>query len=315
MQRFGSYAGICLLLSLWLAHGSLGARRSGWEGYASPEEAAAALAAAARSHDQAALRAVLGPNSDRMLWSGDRHADVAQQNRFVTAYDEKHELVPEHEERMVLEVGHDDWPLPIPIIQRGRWHRWVFDTQAGADEIVNRRIGRDELAAIQIALSYVDAQKDYFELMKQQTGSGFYAERLISTAGRHDGLYWPAAAGTVESPFARLIAQAEGEGYPGAFVGGRPIPYQGYYYRVLKAQGPNAPGGAIRYVKSGLMTDGFALIAWPATYGSSGIMAFQVNQDGVVFQKDLGTKTSRVAARFTQFDPDMTWTRVEVTNQ
>ena len=193
IQRSGSGAAICIVLWLWLAHGVLGAPQAEWEGYASPEEAAAALAAAARSHDQAALRAILGPNSERLLSSGDRYADVEQQNRFVAAYDQKHVLVPEHPERMVLDVGPDDWPLPIPIVQRGRWHRWVFDTKAGADEIVNRRIGRNELAAIRVALSYVDAQKDYFERMKQQTGTGFYAERLISTAGRRDGLYWPAA--------------------------------------------------------------------------------------------------------------------------
>ena len=295
-RRFGSYAVICIVLWLWLAHGVLGAPQAEQESYASPEEAAAALAAAARSHDQAASRAILGPNSERLLSSGDRYADVEQQNRFAAAYDEKHVLVPDYEERMILDVGDDDWPLPIPIVQRGRWHRWVFDAKAGADELVDRRIGRDELAAIRVALSYVDAQKAYFERMKQQTGTGFYAERLISTAGRRDGLYWPAAAGTSESPFGPLVAQAEGEGYPGAFVGGTPIPYQGYYFRVLKGQGPNAPGGAISYMKSRRMTGGFALIAWPAIYGSSGIMAFQVHQEGVVFEKDLGAKTSRIAA-------------------
>lgn len=315
VQRIGLYAAVCMVLWCGLAHGVLAAQRGTPQSYASPEEAAAALAKAARSHDQAALQAILGPESERLLSSGDRYADEEQQRRFAAAYDEKHELVPEGPERMQLHVGDNDWPLPIPIVQRGRWHRWQFDTQAGAEEMINRRIGRNELAAIHVALSYVDAQKDYFDRMKQQTGTGFYAERLISTPGRQDGLYWPAAGGASESPFGPLVAQAVDEGYPGASISGKPIPYQGYYFRVLKAQGANAQGGAMSYVKSRRMTGGFALIAWPAIYGSSGIMTFQVDQDGVVFQKDLGAMTSRVAPRTTQFDPDLTWARVEVTNQ
>lgn len=166
-----------------------------------------------------------------------------------------------------------------------------------------------------MALAYVDAQKDYFARMKQQTGTGFCAERLISTPGHRDGLYWPATAENPESPFDAVVAQAEQEGYAGAFDGTKPIPYQGYYFRVLKAQGRDAPGGVGSYVKSGRMTEGFALIAWPASYGSSGIMTFQIGQDDVVFQKDLGTATARVAPAITQFDPDLTWARVEVTNQ
>jgi Protein of unknown function (DUF2950) len=196
----------------------------------------------------------------------------------------------------------------------GRWH---FDTRAGAQEIIDRRIGRNELAAIRVMLTYVEAQKEYFDLMKQQTGTGVYAQRLISTAGRQDGLYWPVAAGSAESPFGPLVDQAQDEGYPapGALVGGKPIPYQGYYFRILKSQGPDAPSGAINYVQSGRMTKGFALIAWPSSYGSSGIMSFMVNQDGVVFQKDLGTETARVAPAIAQFDPDLSWTRVDVTEQ
>lgn len=315
VRRFGLYAAICTVLWCGLALGVLAAPQGTPQSYASPEEAAAALATAARSHDQAALRLILGPESEKLLSSGDRYADEEQQRRFAAAYDEKHELVPEGPERMQLHVGDNDWPLPIPLVQKGRWHRWQFDTQAGAEELINRRIGRNELAAVRVALSYVDAQKDYFERMKQQTGTGFYAERLISTPGRQDGLYWPAAGSASESPFGPLVAQAADEGYPGANFRGRPIPYQGYYFRILKAQGQNAQGGALSYMNSRRMTGGFALIAWPAVYGSSGIMSFQVDQDGVVFQKDLGMGTSRLAPRTTQFDPDLTWARVEVTNQ
>jgi hypothetical protein len=314
-QRFRWYAAICMVLWLWPAPGISVDRRSVRQGYASPEEAAAALATAARSHDQAALSTIFGSGGQKLLLSGDLYADEEQQRRFATAYDEKHELVPEGPERVELYVGNHDRPLPIPIVQRGRWHRWFFDIKSGTEEIINRRIGRNQRAATRVALSYVDAQKDYFERMKQQTGTGFYAERLISTPGRHDGLYWTAAAGTSESPLGALVTHAEGEGYPGANVGFMPIPYQGYYFRVLKAQGSNAPGGAINYVKFRRMTGGFALIAWPAVYGSSGIMTFQVDQDRVVFQKDLGATSSRAALRVTQFDPDLTWARIEVTNR
>jgi Protein of unknown function (DUF2950) len=314
MRLSGWYAAICMVLSVWLAHSSTAAPQGAPREFVAPEDAASALSAAVRSHDQAALRAILGPGSEKLLSSGDRYADEEQQRRFAAAYDEKHMLVPEGPQRVELEVGPDDWPLPIPIVQSGRWDRWRFDAQAGADELVNRRIGRNELAAIRVALSYVDAQKDYFGRMKQQTGTGFYAERLISRPGRQDGLYWPVAAAAAESPLGPLVAQAEDEGYPGAIVNGRPIPYQGYYFRVLKEQGGNAAGGAMSYTKSHRMTDGFALIAWPATYGSSGIMTFQVDQDGVVFQKDLGPNTARVASSAIRFDPDLTWARVEVTN-
>jgi hypothetical protein len=307
----GLAAASWLLLAQGVAHAQAPAQQT----YASPEEAAAALASATRTHDTAALRAILGPDSEKLLSTGDRYADAEQQRRFAAAYDEKHQLVkngPDHEE---LDVGADDWPLPIPIVQiDGRWH---FDTKAGAQEIIDRRIGRNELAAIRVMLTYVEAQKDYFDLMKQRTGTGFYAQRLISTAGRQDGLYWPVAAGSAESPFGPLVDQAQDEGYPapGALVGGKPIPYQGYYFRILKAQGPDAPSGTISYVQSGRMARGFALIAWPSSFGSSGIMSFTVNQDGVVFQKDLGTDTARVAPAITQFDPDLSWTRVDITGQ
>ena len=187
-------------------------------------------------------------------------------------------------------------------------------TAIGFPYAAARRIGRNELAAVRILLTYVDAQKDYFERTKRQSGTGFYAERLISTPGHHDGLYWPAAADAPQSPFAPVVARADEEGYAGAFTGTRPIPYQGYYFRVVKAQGVNTPEGAKNYVKSGKMTEGFALIAWPSRYGSSGIMTFEVSQDGIVFQKDLGPKTESLAPAMTAFDADLSWDRVDVTS-
>jgi hypothetical protein len=314
-ERFRWYATICVVLWFWLAHAVFANPRSVRQDFVSPEEAAAALATAARSHDTAALRSIFGPGGEKLLLSGDRHADEEQQRRFTVAYDEKHELVPEGPERVTLHVGNDDWPLPIPIVQRGRWHRWSFDTESELEAIIRGRVDRNELAAIRVALGYGAAQKDYFERMKQQSGTGFYAERVISTSGRRDGLYWTTPAGTLESSSGPLATQAVGVGYPDANVRGKPMAYQGYYFRVLRAQGSNASGGAINYVKSRRMTDGFALIAWPAIYGLTGVRTFQVGQDGVVFQKDLGAGTSRAASRVTRYDPDMTWVRSEVPSQ
>lgn len=281
--------------------------------FATPEEAAAALAQAARTDDEGALQFIFGPGSEKLLFSGDRIADQSQLRRFADAYAKKRVLVPRGPNRIELEVGADDWPLPIQIVEMDG--RWWFDTRAGAEEIVNRRIGRDELAAIQVLLAFVEAQKDYFERIAQQTGTGVYAQRLISTPNRQDGLYWPVEAGQPESPFGPLVAEAQEEGYPGGSSGGKPIPYKGYYYRVLKAQGPNAPGGAKGYIQSGSMTGGYALLAWPAKYGASGIMSFQVGQEGVVFQKNLGPNTAMAASGIQLFDPDLSWARVTLSPQ
>lgn len=280
-------------------------------GFATADEAVAALIAAITSNDTAALHRILGPGSENLINSGDQYADKSRREAFLDAYTEQHKLVPSGEDRMVLNVGKNDWPMPIPIVKQGTL--WSFDTAAGAQEIIDRRIGRNELAAIRVALFYTDAQKDFFERAKQASGAGEYAQRLISTPDKHDGLYWPAAAGELESPLAPLINQAIEEGYPGDIVAGKPIPYQGYFFRILKAQGENAPGGAKDYIAGGKMTGGFALVAWPASYGVSGIMTLLVDQDDVVFQKDLGEHTAALAGAMTRFDPDISWARVDVT--
>ena len=190
----------------------------------------------------------------------------------------------------------------------------MFDTNAGAQTIVDRRIGRNELSAIRTLLACADAQHDYFQRFKQANGSGVYATRLVSTLGRHDGLYWPVAEGETESPLGPLIDAAQDAGYPGQLIGGKPSPYEGYYFRILKGQSSNGDGGTKSYMLSGRMTGGFALLAWPAVFGSSGIMTFIVGPDGDVYQKDLGAKTGRIVAEMTTFDPDVTWSRVEETN-
>jgi hypothetical protein len=279
-------------------------------GFTTADEAVGALIAALTANDTAALHRVLGPGSESLINSGDRYADQRRREMFLTAYGEQHKLVLSGDNRMVLNVGKNDWPTPIPLVKQGAL--WRFDTAAGAQEIINRRIGRNEIAAIRVSVFYTDAQKDYFERLKQTAGGGEYAQRLISTSNKQDGLYWPAGEGELESPLAPLIAQTIDEGYPGAIVSGKPIPYQGYYFRILKGQGDNAPGGAKDYIADGKMTSGFALVAWPATYGVSGIMTFVVDQDGVVFQKDLGERTA-LAGAMTRFDPDLSWARVDIT--
>jgi hypothetical protein len=278
--------------------------------FATADEAAAALIDAARSGQSDQIGKVLGPGSEGVVISGDPYADAEARKRFIAAYDEQHKLVGAGTDRMVLQVGKDDWPLPIPIVQADR--RWHFDAPAGAQELINRRIGRNEIAAIRTSLAYVDAQKAFFALAREVEGKGEYAQRLVSTPGRHDGLYWPSEEGIPESPLAPLMAQAIEEGYPGERVSGKRVPYHGYFFNILTAQGTSAPEGARNYIKDGLMTGGFALIAWPAIYGTSGIMSFIVSQDGIVFQRDLGPYTAGIAAAMKSYNPDLSWARVDI---
>jgi hypothetical protein len=277
------------------------------------DAAAEALFKANQAGDVAALRAIFGPDGDKLAVSGDPVADSAVRKRFVDAYTASHTLTPAGDGRMVLVIGPNAWPMPIPLEQVDG--RWRFDVSLGAQDIIDRRIGRNELMTIRTLLAVVAAQKDYFDRLQRGTGAGAYAQRVLSTPGEQDGLYWDAATGEASSPLGPLIEQVENEGYPGATgAKGRPTPYQGYFYHMLKAQGPNAPGGAKDYVRNGRMTEGFAFVAWPAGYGSSGIVTFLVDQDGTVFQKDLGSDSAKIAGAMTRFDPDFTWTRVDITD-
>lgn len=281
--------------------------------FPTPDAAVDAFIAAAKAKDKTRMAAILGPGSLPLLSSGDQVSDDQMRYDFLEKYDAKHTLAAEGDAKAVLQIGPGDWPLPIPIVRSG--NAWHFDARGGAQEIVDRRIGRDEIAAIRTALAYVDAQNDYFDRTKRGLGTGFYAQHLISTEGHYDGLYWPAGEGEAESPLGPLVKQAEGEGYPDDLVPGKPTPYQGYYFRVLKGQGGGAPGGPKVYVVDGKMTGGFALVAWPVTYGASGVTTFIVNQDGTVFQKDLGPDTARLAAAIQTFDPDISWDKVTVTDK
>jgi hypothetical protein len=301
-----------LVAILWLGAAQAPAPTEPQRNFASPEEAVSAFVAALRDHSEADLRAILGPDADRVINSGDKYADQELHHRFVELYDEKHAIAQPSPGHAELDVGPDDWPMPIPLVENDG--RWTFDTKAGEQTIVDRRIGRNELSAIRTLLAAADAQQDYFSRAKQATGTGVYAMRLLSTPGHQDGLYWPVAEGETESPLGPLIDAAQDAGYPGELVGGKPIPYEGYNFRILTAQGPNGDGGARSYIKSGRMTGGFALVAWPARFENSGIMTFVVGPDGDVYQKDLGPETARVASEMKTFDPDLSWTRVTMTN-
>jgi Protein of unknown function (DUF2950) len=304
---------LAAILGLTVAHAAAASAPGPQRSFASAEDAVEAFVAALRDNQEAELLAILGPEADRVIDSGHRIADPELHQRFVALYDEKHVINQKSPGRAELDIGPDDWPLPIPVIESNG--RWTFDTQAGDQMIIDRRIGRNELSAIRTLLACVDAQPNYFDRAKKATGSGVYATRLVSTPGRRDGVYWPVVADETESPLGPLIDAAQDAGYPGELVGGTPIPYEGYYFRILKAQGPNGDGGARSYIQSGHMTGGFALVAWPAVFGSSGIMTFIVGPDGDVYQKDLGSETARIAGEMTTFDPDLTWSRVEMTNE
>ena len=278
--------------------------------FATPDDAVAALIAALQQDDTAKLAVILGPGSEPLINSGDATADHEGRAHFVSAYQQKHSLSSDGAEQMTLVIGENDYPTPLPIVRtNGQWH---FDSRLGAQDVINRRIGRNEIAAIRVALAYHDAQKLYFD-MAGQSGTAQYAQRLVSRPDQHDGLYWPAADGEEQSPLAPLVQQAIDEGYPGEIVSGKPVPYQGYYFRILKGQGVAAPGGKMDYVANGKMTKGFALLGWPARYGVSGVMSFIIDADGVVFQKDLGPRTQVLAADMKLYDPDLSWARIDIT--
>jgi hypothetical protein len=275
------------------------------QAFKTPDEAASALVKAAKAGDMKALVTVLGPDGEDIVSSGDEVADQATREKFVAAYEAKHKIDMEGDNKAIMVIGSEDFPLPIPIVRKDGM--WRFDTAAGLDEILFRRIGKNELDAIQASLAYVDAQNEYAE--KDRTGAGMntYAQRIISQPGKKDGLYWPASQGEEQSPLGDLVAQATAQGY--RVAGGR-TPYHGYYFKILTKQGQAAPGGELDYVVNGKMIGGFALVAYPADYRNSGVMTFIVSHAGDVYQKDLGPNTARLAERMTSFNPDSTWQKV-----
>jgi hypothetical protein len=274
--------------------------------FSSAEEAVKAAIAAAKSNNDKELLAVFGAQAKEILFSGDAAADKQRRGEFITAYDEKNRLATEGENTILI-VGKQDWPFPIPIVKRG--NVWVFDTEKGKEEILNRRIGENELSTIQTLLAVVDAEREYAIKDRDRDGLLEYAQKFVSDPGKKNGLYWEAKQGEPQSPLGPIMARARSEGYKGQ-ASTTPPPYHGYYYRILTAQGKNAPGGAYSYLVKGKMIGGFALVAYPAQYGNSGVITFIVNHDGKVLQKDLGPKTAAIAKGMKEYNPDSTWTEV-----
>lgn len=274
--------------------------------FATPEVATTALVEAIKAGDRKAVLEILGPEGTTLVSSGDAVADKKVGERFVAEYDLAHRLEGGGG-KVVLYLGPDDFRFPIPIVPDGI--TWRFDTRAGKEEILNRRIGRNELNAIQVCLAYVDAQREYYSGDRNADGLREYAQRFASAPGKRDGLYWETKPGETPSPLGPLVAAARAEGYE-ARRGGSPASYHGYYYRILTVQGPDAPGGAYSYLAHGRMIGGFALVAFPAQYGVSGVMTFIVNHDGVVYERDLGPNTAAVARAMKQFNPDPSWKKV-----
>ena len=269
-----------------------------------PQAAVEAFAAAVERGDTAALEALLGPGSESLVSSGDAVQDAADRKEFLDAYRTRIAIVEDGKDRRTLVIGGNDWPFPVPLVARGG--RWTFDGEAGVDELIYRRIGANELGAIAVCRGFVEAQNEYASEGRDGDPAGIYAMKLLSDEGRQNGLYWPTAAGDPPSPAGEFVANAAAEGYRRD-----PVAYHGYRYRMLYRQGGNAAGGARDYFEDGLLTQGFALVAWPAEYGVSGIMTFVVNQDGDVFQRDLGADTEARVATMNAFDPDRSWRKVE----
>jgi hypothetical protein len=271
--------------------------------FASPEDAAQALATAAGAGDRDAVRALFGLATDELV-AADPVQAANDLQKFAEAFQAKHHLTSQSDTNVILEVGKDDWPFPIPLVKKDG--RWYFDTNAGKDELLTRRIGRNELATLQTVRAYVEAQREYASRDRMGDEVLQYAQKFASSPGKKDGLYWSPDLDGEISPLGPLVAEARGEGYSKK-GSDAPVPYHGYFYKILTSQGSHAPGGKYSYIINGRMIAGFSLVAWPAQYGESGIMTFIVNQQGRVYQKDLGPKTDELAPAMTEYDPDSTW--------
>ncbi len=303
------YCGALLMTAVFIVLSMPGASLSATaeqRTFAAPEEAVKALVEALKSNDFKALEAIFGPEGEDLISSGDPVADQSIRERFVKEFEEKNSLERTDEEA-VLVIGNEDWPFPIPIVKTDSL--WRFDTEEGRQEMLARRIGKAEWSAIQVCLAYVDAQREYALKDRDADALLEYAQKFRSDPGKKNGLYWETKEGEEPSPLGPFAAAAQKEGYD--LKGENPIPYHGYYYRILKGQGESAQGGAYDYMVNGKMIGGFAMVAYPAKYGASGIMTFIVNHEGVVYQKDLGENTEETAQVMALFNPDGTWKKAE----
>ena len=306
LRLLGTFAPAFLAAAiLILAMASMANAQKSFE---SADAASSALVTAVRSGDKKAIVEVLGREASDIVSSGDPVADTATLQRFIVTYDAKHQLTMEGDSKAIMVIGQEDFPFPIPLVRADG--AWRFDTTAGRQEILYRRIGRNELDAIQTCLAYVDAQNEYADEDRTGAGKGFYAQRVVSNSGKKDGLYWPDAQGKDPSPLGEFVAKATVEGYR---AGGERSPFHGYYYKILTKQGSAAPGGELEYVVKGKMIGGFALVAYPAEYKNSGVMTFIVSHTGTVYQKNLGPRSAKLAERMTTFNPDRTWAEIPST--
>ena len=274
------------------------AQQPGQKMFSSPEEASNALLTATQNNDEKAMLDILGPDGKQIVSSGDESEDAQSRANFVQRYQEMHRLVKEPDGTTVLYIGAENWPTPIPLANKG--NLWYFDTDAGRKEILYRRIGRNEISTIRVCQELVAAEKEYYS-----THHNEYAQKIFSDEGQHNGLYWKAADVEHQSPIGPLVASAFAKG------DGSPTPYLGYYYHILTGQGKNDRGGAKSYIVNGKMTAGFAFVAYPAEYRSSGVMTFIVNEDGVVYEKDLGKKTDVLAKAMKEYNPNSRWQKAE----
>jgi hypothetical protein len=300
---FSKFAALALLVAGCIPTRSM-AQQPGQKTFSSAQEATAALVAAAQSNDEKALLDILGPDAKQIVSSGDETEDAQNRTNFVQRYQEMHRLVKEPDGTTTLYAGDENWPMPIPLVNKG--NSWYFDTAAGKREILYRRVGRNEISTIHVCQQLVAAQKEYYSAHNNE-----YAQKFISDEGQQDGLYWKAENGQPQSPVGPLVAEAVAEGYTPTHDGSPSTPYRGYYYRVLTRQGPSARGGAKSYIANGKMTEGFAFVAYPAEDRSSGVMTFIVGKDGVVYRKDLGPNTATLAKALKSFNPDSTWKKDE----
>jgi hypothetical protein len=274
--------------------------------FPSPEEAVKAFIDACKRNDTQELLSIFGTEGKDIASSGDEVADKLHMNQFVKDYETKNRLDQQTSGTAILCVGTEDWPLPVPIVKSGE--KWYFDAAAGKEEVLNRRIGRNELGVIPLMEAYVDAQHEYATMDPDGDGKSEFAQKFKSSEGKKDGLYWPVKEDEKPSPLGPFAAQAVKEGYKKKE--GSPTPYHGYYFRILTGQGKNAPGGAFNYIVNGKMVLGFGLVAYPAEYRNSGVMTFIVNQQDTIYEKDLGPDTAKIAGTLVKYDPDTTWKRV-----
>ncbi len=297
-------AAFALLLMAAVAPSRARAQQPGQKTFASADEAGQALFDAVKAGDQKAMAAILGPDANKIITSGDDIEDENSRANFVAKYQEMHRTVLEPDGTTTLYIGAENWPTPIPLINKNG--AWYFDSGAATDEILFRRVGQNELSAIQVCRELVAAQKEYFAKQNSE-----YAQRFVSTEGKHDGLYWLGTNNEYESPIGPLVANAGSYGGTAKNLKAGPVPFHGYYFRILTRQGKAASGGEMEYVVDGRMTKGFAFVAYPAEYRSTGVMTFLVGSDGVVYEKDLGKRTETAALSLKSYDPDKSWTKTE----